>query len=188
MKPAPMTTMFCEASSRSRKMRASASVRSDRTPSSRCAFDRQRPLNAARRQHQLGKLQAGSRGKTQAALGAVDLDSPLAEREIDLVLRIEIVPAQENAVLRRRAFQKGLGERRPLIGKILLVTEKNDLFGKSFLAQRGGELHAAVARADDDNLIRTHPAFLNDPNLKAEGEGCAISAAPACGGVKRGAG
>jgi len=80
------------------------------------------------------------------------------------------MPAQEDAVLRRGTFQKCLRERRPLIGKILLVTEKNDFFGESFLAQRGGKLHAAVARSDDDNLIRTHPAVLNDPNLKAEGE------------------
>ena len=90
----------------------------------------------------------------------VDFDGAFAESELDFVLRIEIRPAQQNAVFRRRALQIGFGERRALIGKILLIAEQDELAVISLLAQRGRKLHAAVSGADDDNLVRTHPSLL----------------------------
>ena len=67
------------------------------------------------------------------------------------------------------AFEKGLGQRRTLIGQILLGGEKMNLAVKALFAQGGRRLHPGVAGADDDD----------------RGQGHAFNSVSPCAGVRR---
>ncbi len=73
------------------------------------AFDWQMTLYAARCQHQLRIIECLAGFQMQLALGAVDLGDALAEQKLDVLLGIEIRPAQQNAIFRRGTLEIGFG-------------------------------------------------------------------------------
>ena len=82
--------------------------------------------------------------------GPVDPRRARAAPELDPVLGEERFGPQRQAEHVHLAFEKGLRQRRALIGQLRLVGEEHDRLLKSLLAQAGGGLHARMTRANDD--------------------------------------
>ncbi len=82
---------------------------------------------------------------------AVDSGRADAQSEVDSMVAKERLGPQRQAVNVHLALEKGLRQRRPLIGQVLLAGEENDVALETVLAQADGGLDAGVARADDDD-------------------------------------
>src|SRR5882724_12892717 len=76
--------------------------------------------------------------------------------QLDLLLAIEFVGAEHQAVRTTLALEIGFGQRRPLIGQMRLVVEQADALGKTMLPQRCRDLEARVTGADDQNCSLSH--------------------------------
>src|SRR5271157_4806061 len=151
MKPAPMTTTFRPAPSRSRIALASAMVRSVKTPG--------RSTPGASRRRRQDQMPEGDR----AAVACLDpprrpVDSGRADApsEVDAMVAEEGLRPQRQAVDVHLALEESLGQRRPLIRQVVLVGQEDDVAVETLLAQAGCGLDAGVAGADDDDRGRRH--------------------------------
>ena len=94
----------------------------------------------------------------------------LAKTQCDVRAGIERLGAQ-HLRLRLRVLQKGLRQRRLVIGQFVFVADQGHRSGKSLLAQAGGRLHARMSRANDDNAAAhdsSHPFLHEAPPRLAE--------------------
>ena len=87
---------------------------------------------------------------------AIDPGRADAEPEIDTLIAEICLGPQRQAVDIHLALEKGLRQRRALIGQVLFVGEQDDLAAEAVLAQAGGGLNAGVAGAGDDDRERRH--------------------------------
>jgi hypothetical protein len=90
------------------------------------------------------------------------LRAPVAIRnQIDLLIVVEFLRPEHQAVRPAGPLQIGLGERRPLVRQMPLIVQKRDGFGKAMLAKRGRNLEAGMSGADDDNRSLRGRSLLN---------------------------
>ena len=87
---------------------------------------------------------------------AVDPRRADAEPQVDALLAEMRVGPERQPMDVHLALEKRLGQRRALIGQILLGGEKNDLAVKPLFAQRRRGLNPGVAGADDDDRGQGH--------------------------------
>jgi hypothetical protein len=76
--------------------------------------------------------------------------------QFDVLVTIELVRAEHQAVRAARALQIGLGQWRPLIRQMRLVINQADALAKAMLPQRCRELKTRVAGADNENRSLRH--------------------------------
>jgi len=91
-------------------------------------------LSRAGGEHEMAIGEAPARGEFDASRASVDVRRFLAEHEIDALILIELRRPQGEAVRFHRAFQKGLGKRRPLIRQMRLRRQQRHGAYETFFA------------------------------------------------------
>src|ERR1700722_1261325 len=104
----------------------------------------------AGREHQMAIIKKAPRGEQQPVGGAIDKGGAVAD-QFDVLVAIEFVGTEHQAVWTPPAPQIRLGQRRPLIGQMRLVVDQADAFAKPMLAQGDGNLETGGGGGDDQN-------------------------------------
>ena len=117
-------------------------------------------------QHQVAVIEKRAGCEHQPARGAIDEGGAIAD-QLDVLVAIELVRPEHQAVGAAFALQIGLGQRRPLIRQMRLVVDQADALAKAMLPQRGRELETRVAGADDQNCSLCHD--VRPPRREAAG-------------------
>ena len=107
------------------------------------------------RQHQMPVIKERAGGEHEPLRSAVDEGDAIAD-QFDVLVAIELVGPEHQAVGTPLALEIGLGQRRPLIGQMRLVVDQADTFAKAMLAQGDGNLETGVAGADDQDSFLGH--------------------------------
>ena len=114
------------------------------------------PLPRAGREDEMSVSNRAAVAELHLLRSAVDPRRADAEPQVDALLAEMRVGPERQPVDFHFALEKRLGQRRALIGQILLGGEKNDLAVKPLLAQGRRGLNPGVAGADDDDRGQRH--------------------------------
>ncbi len=114
------------------------------------AGDRQAPRLGARGQQQPVVAQPVAVVELDLARAEVERDGGAPEPQLELLLGVEALAAQEDPRAGGLAAQEVLGERRALVRALGLGADEHDAAVEALLAQRRGGGVAGEARADDD--------------------------------------
>ncbi len=153
------------------------------------AGDVEAPLARAGRQDQMAVADRGAAGDFDLARPRSIRAAPHAEPQLDPLVAKEGFGPQRQAVQVHLALEKGLRQRRALIGQLLLVGKQDDRAVISLFAQAGGGLHAGVAGADDDDrgraikLSQFTPRALNRRHRPGSAAGRSASPGPGSSGA-----
>ncbi len=110
--------------------------------------DVEQAIARAGRQHQMAIVEQRAGREHQFARGAIDRDRAIGD-QLDVLVAVEFVRPEHQAVGAAVALQIGLGQRRPLIRQMRLVVDQADALAKTMLPQRGRELKTRMSGADD---------------------------------------
>ncbi len=101
-------------------------------------------------EHQVAVIERRTRCEPHLARGAINPGGTI-RNQFDVLIAIEFVWPEHQAVGPAGALEIGLRKRRPLIGQMPLVIDKGDTLAKTVLTQGDRELKACVPGADDQN-------------------------------------
>ena len=103
-----------------------------------------------------GRSRAKSRMRAAALrAAAIDRDGAIGD-QLDVLVAIEFVRPEHQAVGSAFALQIGLRQRRPLIRQMGFIVEQADALAKAMLAQRCRELKARMTGTDDNDRSLRH--------------------------------
>src|SRR5665213_811801 len=120
----------------------------------------------------------GAGYEREPARGAIDRDSAIGD-QLDILVAVEFIGPEHQAVRTAFALQIGLRQRRPLIRQMRLVIDQADAFLEAMLPQRCRELKARVTGADDQNWSLHHsvrPARREAAGYRDRARCCSASA------------
>ena len=118
----------------------------------------------AGREHQMPVIERRAGGECNLARAAVDRAGAIGD-QIDLLIGIELVRPEHQAVRSPGTLQIGFRQRRPLIRQMSFVVDQRDGLGEPVLTQRGCKLKAGVPGTDNDNRSYRHR---NNPTASAQ--------------------
>ena len=118
------------------------------------------PLPRASREDEMAVSNRAAVAELDLLRSAVDPRRADAEPQVDALLAEMRVGPERQPMDVHLALEKRLGQRRALIGRILLGGEKNDLAVKPLFAQGRRGLNPGMAGADDDDRGQGHPRSL----------------------------
>src|SRR5258708_11077240 len=101
------------------------------------------------------KIERGARRERQFARAAIDGDGAIGN-QLDVLLAIEFVGAEHQAIRAARALEIGFGQGRTLIRQMRLIVDQADALAIAMLSQRGPELETRVTGADDQDRSLRH--------------------------------
>ena len=119
----------------------------------------------AGRQHQVPVIERGTRCELQLSRAAIDRDGAIGY-QLDVLIAVEFVRPEHQAVRPAFAFQIGLRQWRPLVRQMGFIVEQADAPGKAMLAQRRRELKTRMAGADNEDRSLRHR---DSPTGRAQG-------------------
>ena len=93
-------------------------------------------------------------------LGRVDRRDPGRGQQLDVVLLVEALLVHAGLLPRHLAAQVFLGQRRPLVGELVLVSDQHDRAVKALGAQLLGRFRAGQAGTDDHEGLIAHRVLL----------------------------
>ena len=111
---------------------------------------RQPPRAGARREDQMIIGESAAVRERHASMIARHREDARRQAELDAIVGVELLRPELQTLYGRFTKQVCLGQRRALIGRMLLVTDQDDTPGIAQLPQLGAECETGLAASDND--------------------------------------